>query len=164
MDPSGNIFSEISRTNVNTPSGGNPSGSSNPFKNIIDNTKKEICKLLNGNEECKPKPESGGGSSTFNEDKAREKVENEERILKELIPKLMLKQGIKTYKKVQVKAKDELYNLAHSLERATVYIITTTGECLEAGAEVILEHPKETAFVVIVGVTAYFFPPAIAAL
>ena len=75
-----------------------------------------------------------------------------------------MEQGVKTYKKVKAESQEAIVNFGHSLENATTYAIKTTGECFVAGKDFILRHPKETAFVIIVGAVAYVFPPAIVAM
>ena len=160
IDPMGNIFNEIGRTHVNTPSGGGQGTSgSKSFKTITSKAKKKICKVFTGNEECKTPPRT----PPTNVEKKRARIAQDTSA--EILKSWLLNQGVKQFKQVKAKALEEFVSFGHGVEEVTAYAITTTGECFVAGADFILSHPKETAFVVVVGVTAYFFPPlAIAGL
>ena len=152
IDPTGYIFNEIGQTNANT-SNGSYSGGSSPFKKVIKNTKEQVCKLFTGNKECKSTPRTPPTS----EEKQRARKAQDERV-KELKAKL-----ISTGKTAVSTTWNKVSSVVgNSLKDATIYIITATGECLKAGADVIANHPKETALIVVIGTVAYFFPPAVA--
>ena len=155
IDPLGNVFNEIGRTHVNTSSGGGqgPSGAKS-FKTITNKAKKKLCEVFTGNEECKTPPRT---PPTDVEKKLNRIAQDTSA---EILKSWLLDQGVKQFKQVKAKALEEVVNFGHGVEKVTAYAITTTGECFVAGADFILSHPKETAFVVVVGVTAYFFPPA----